>query len=120
MSKNLVFTGDLPRQTISSRAAVGQLRRIATGIYTTDLTTSLDRVVADHWPEIAGRLVPRAVITDRSGRTGGPVGGILYLAHEGRPRLTEMPGLTISTRSGAGPEPVRWRKKPLGPKTLRS
>jgi hypothetical protein len=47
---------------------------------------------------IAGRMFPRAVITDRSAITGGPAEGVLYLAHDGRGREAELPGMTVIAR----------------------
>jgi hypothetical protein len=102
-SDEIVLAEDLPASTISGRVKRGELRKIASGIYTTDLTAPLDTVVRRHAYLIAGRLHPDAVITDRSAPTGGIVNGHLYLSHRGRRRETVLPGLTISARSGAGP-----------------
>ena len=99
----LVFASELPSATIARRLSHGGLRRLATGVYTTDTTSPPDAVVRRHALAIAGQLYPRAVVTDRSARSGGPVDGRLYLAHDRRPRVTELPGLTITTRRGAGP-----------------
>jgi hypothetical protein len=52
---------------------------------------------------IVGKMFPRAVITDRSAVTGGPVEGRLYLSHDGRNREVALPGLTVLARAGAGP-----------------
>ena len=99
----IVYATDLPGATLSGRVRRGELRRLARGVYTTDIRTPVDRVVRRHWRDIVGRLYPNAVITDRSARTGGPVGGRLYLAHPGRSRETTLPGLIVSARTGAGP-----------------
>ncbi len=48
--------------------------------------------------------MPGAVITDRSAPTGAPVGGVLYLARDGRAREIALPGLKIRVRRGAGPQ----------------
>lgn len=60
-------------------------------------------MVAGEWHDIAGRMFPGAVITDRSALTGGPVGGVLYLARDGRARSVDLPGLRVTARPGAGP-----------------
>lgn len=83
----------------------GDLRRLAAGVYTSDLTSTLEDVVRAHWTTIAGRLFPDGVVTDRSARTMAPVGGVLYLAREGRARAVELPGLSIRARAGAPPQP---------------
>ena len=103
MVSSIVFRGDRPPATLDRQVARGELRRLVTGVYTTDLTTDLALVVKAEWHTIVGRLYPDAVITDRSAPTGGAVDGVLYLAHVGRERTTEMPGLTVRARTGAGP-----------------
>ncbi len=103
MNNGLVFAGDVPRQTLSDRARRGELRSLSTGVYSTDLEGSPERIVAQNWLVIAGRIFPAAVITDRSALTGGKVGGYVYLAHDGRAREVVLPGLVLVARSGAGP-----------------
>jgi hypothetical protein len=76
---------------------------MATGVYTSDVTSDPAAVVAREWHTIAGGMFPDAVITDRSAVTGGPVGGVLYLARDGRAREVELPGLSVTARTGAGP-----------------
>jgi hypothetical protein len=80
-----------------------ELARLATGIYTSDVTSDPAAVVAREWHTIAGGIFPNAVITDRSAATGGPVDGVLYLAREGRAREVQLPGLIVTARTGAGP-----------------
>jgi hypothetical protein len=104
MDTTVVFAADVPAATISDRVRRGQLVRLATGIYTSDVTSDPAAVVGREWHAIVGRMFPGAVITDRSVITGGPVEGVLYLAYDGRGRETELPGLTVLARAGAG----RW------------
>ena len=103
MDRTVVFAGDLPAATISDRVRRGQLVRLATGVYTTDVRSDPITVVAREWHVIIGRMLPRAVITDRSARAGGPAEGMLYLSHGGRGREVELPGMTVLARPGAGP-----------------
>jgi hypothetical protein len=97
----IVFASELPAATLSDRVRRGELRRLAAGVYTTDTVSSLTDVTKSHWPAIVGRMMPGAVITDRSAPNGGTVDGMLYLAHRGRPREVSLPGLTVLARSGA-------------------
>src|SRR5260370_37972877 len=99
----MVCGGDAPAATISDRVRRGELVRMATGVYTSDVTSDPAAVVAREWHTIAGGMFPDAVITDRSAVTGGPVGGVLYLARDGRAREVELPGLSVTARTGAGP-----------------
>jgi hypothetical protein len=103
MDTTVVFAADLPAATISDRVRRGQLARLGTGVYTSDVTSDPAAVVGREWHAIFGRLFPRAVITDRSAITGGPVEGVLYLAYDGRGRETELPGVKVLARAGAGP-----------------
>jgi hypothetical protein len=103
MDTTVVFAADIPAATISDRVRRGQLIRLATGIYTSDVTSDPAVVVRREWHTIVGRMFPRAVITDRSAVAGGPVDGLLYLAYDGRDRRAELPGVTVLARPGAGP-----------------
>ncbi|HRE02736.1 MAG TPA: Fic family protein [Ilumatobacteraceae bacterium] len=105
MDNDIVFASDLAASTLANRVTRGELRRIVRGIYTTDLTHSLEEIVNRNWAVIVGRSFPDAVITDRSAITGGKVGGYLYLAHDARERELALPGLTVIARRGAGPLP---------------
>jgi hypothetical protein len=70
---------------ISDRVRRGELARFATGVYTSDVASDPAAVVAREWHDIAGRMFPDAVITDRSAVIGESVDGVLYLdASRGR------------------------------------
>lgn len=103
MENVIVFAGDVPSQTLSDTVRRGDLRPLARGIYTTDITSRPEAVVARHWHTIVGHAFPDAVITDRSALTGGKVDGYLYLSRDGRPRELALPGLDVLARRGAGP-----------------
>ncbi len=103
MDTSVVFAGDLPAATLSDRLRRGQLVRLGVGVYTSDVTSGPAAVVTREWHTIFGRMFPSAVITDRSALTGGPVEGVLYLAHDGRGRAVHLPGMTVLARTGAGP-----------------
>ncbi|MGI8679191.1 MAG: Fic family protein [Jatrophihabitans sp.] len=103
MVSSVVFAADLPPATIADRVRRNLLVRLAPGVYTSDVASSPERVVRREWHAIVGGLYPDAVITDRSAITGGPVEGVLYLAHAGRSRETQLLGLLVRARSGVGP-----------------
>ena len=100
---------DMASATASRKVRAGALRRLARGVVTDELDGPLEQVVANHLSELVGRLVPGAVITDRSAREGGrPVTGqdgtrILYITHPQRRRDLELPGHLVAVRSGPGP-----------------
>ena len=93
MDTTIVFAADAPATTISDRVRRAELVRLATGVYTSDVTSDPAAVVAREWHIIAGGMFPGAVITDRSAITGGPIDDVLYLARDGRAREVELPGL---------------------------
>jgi hypothetical protein len=101
----IILSGDVPRSTLSQMSARGAVVRLATGVYTTDTSSAPERVVRREWRTIAGRLFPDATISDRSARTAGPVEGTLYLVYPHNDRTLALPGLTVSLRRGAGPQP---------------
>jgi hypothetical protein len=93
--------GERPSRAI----AAGRARRIVRGVCTTDLTTPLDRLVRAHLWEILPRLVPDALIVDRS---AGPVlldGDTLFIASSERTRDVMLPGLRVAVRRGHPPFP---------------
>jgi hypothetical protein len=88
--------GERPGRAVDA----GRARRIARGVYTTDTSTPLDRVVRDNLWTIVAHLVPDAVIVDRS---AGPTlleGNTLFVASADRTRDVELPGLRVAVRPG--------------------
>lgn len=103
MVSTIVFAANLPAATISGRVARNELRQLSRGVYTTDVRSEPTDVIKREWHAVVGGLLPDGVITDRSAPTGGPVDGVLYLAHAARDRAIELPGMSVLARSGAGP-----------------
>lgn len=100
---------DMASATASRKVRDGTLRRVARGIVTDELDGSVEQVVASHLYELVGRLLPGAVVTDRSAREGGqPVEAVdgtrvLYVIHPERRRDLQLPGHLVSVRPGPGP-----------------
>lgn len=99
---------DLSPPTATRRVQAGQLRRVARGVVTDELEGALEDVVAGRLYELVARLIPGAVITDRSARAGGPVTNtegtrVLFVAHPERRRDLILPGHLVSVRTGSGP-----------------
>jgi len=105
VATDIIFTGDIPRSTINNMVRRGNAVRLAPGVYTTDTVGDPVAIVRRSWADIAGHLFPEATITDRSAILSAPVDGTLYLAHPRRDRETELPGLRITARRGAPPQP---------------
>ena len=100
-SSTITFATAQNRTRLSRAATNGTLRRIARGIYTDDVTSSLEQVVALHRWEIVAHLIPDAVLVDRSAAAGGgPANQTVFVASQTRTRDVEIPGLRIGVRAG--------------------
>ena len=88
---------------ISRELKAGRLRRLAPGLYTTDLVQPLERLVRRLlWP-IASLVFPGAVVTDRTAFEGGPsTDGSIFLAASAA-RDVVLPGAVLRARKGVGP-----------------
>lgn len=104
-----VFFDDVAsRDTLSRAVSRGRIRRLAPRLYSADLISDPAKiVVASRW-FILGRLLPGAVIVDRSAaENGGVDGGCIFMVAHGDRRSIRLPGMEVQIRSG-GPlsEPV--------------
>ena len=97
-----VFTTTaVPRSTVFDAVARGELRRLARGLYTRNLTDPPEQVIRRNLYEVVASLYPAAVISDRSARLGArPTDdGSLFLVHD-RSAEAVLPGLTLRPRRG--------------------
>lgn len=101
--KDAAFARQLQR-----RAQAGELQRIAPGVYTLagtdqDVRSSVRR----HWQQLAGSLVPGAVVSHLSALTRGLAEpGYVTLSHPTRfNRTIELPGVDFVLLKGAPPQP---------------
>jgi len=80
----------------------GRLRKLHTGVYTSNLTSPMDAIVLRHWASIVSHLLPKGVLSHRSGYDAKPVNGRLYVTRGKRRRTLALPGLTIEILPGPG------------------
>ncbi|WP_419551823.1 Fic family protein [Candidatus Poriferisodalis sp.] len=82
------------------RAVVdGHLRRLATRLYTSDVKSDPAEVVAHNIWRILDRMIPDAVIVDRSAAEDGKViSGVLYVATDQRHTVLRLPGVEVRVR----------------------
>lgn len=94
------------RQAASSAVQRGTAIRIATGLYSDEIRRPPADIVASHWMDVVGKLLPGAVVTDRSGFSLAPKDGFLYVDSR-RVRELVLPGLTVipSGNPNGGPLP---------------
>jgi len=88
-------------QRISRLARAGRLRKIHSGIYTSDLESPLEQIIRPNWHKIAEHLYPKGVVAYRSAQLGMPDDqGNIFLVHGKRVRSLQLPGLTLNTLPG--------------------
>ncbi len=94
------------RQAASSAVQRGKAIRIATGLYSDETRRAPADIVAAHWMDVVGKLLPGAVVTDRSGFVLAPKNGLLFVDHK-RVRELVLLGLTVipSGNPNAAPMP---------------
>ncbi len=100
-----VFFGDAASAATLSRAVKdGRIRRLARGLFTADLHAEPATLIARNRWAIVARLVPDALIADRSAAEGGmPSDGVLTVVSNQRKEALDLPGLVIAPRPGPGP-----------------
>ncbi len=101
---SIVWSADRQRASVSRAVDRGTLRRLAPGLYTGEVDSEPAEVVRRHLWEIIGHELPGAVISDRSARAAGPVGGSLFVVHP-RTRPLVLPGVVVRPRSGPAAVP---------------
>jgi hypothetical protein len=100
-----VFFGDAASDATLSRATKdGRIRRLARGLYSADLRPGAAELIARNRWAIVAKLVPDALIADRSATEGGmPTRGVLTVVSTQRKENLVLPGLVIAPRPGPGP-----------------
>ena len=102
----LVFSTAQTAKAITRQERSGKLRRVARGIYTTNLDDDLGMVVRRNAEDIVDHLFPGAVVSHRSAFEFGDRANRpehLFLTLPKAPRLLRLPGLTIHVLRGPGP-----------------
>ncbi len=100
-----VFFGDVASDATLSRATKDdRIRRLARGLYSADLRSDPAELIARNRWKVVARVVPDAVIADRSAAEGGmPAGGVLTVISNERTENVKLPGLIIAPRPGPRP-----------------
>jgi hypothetical protein len=98
------FAGATSKSMLSRAVSQGRVRRLARELYTADLSADPALLVLRNRWVVLARLVPDALIADRSAAADGEVdGGELFVVSGQRSRPLELPGLVIRPRPGPGP-----------------
>lgn len=99
----LVYASDVDKDVLGRAVRRGALVRLASGIYTSETDRDVEEVTRRRLWEIVAKVMPQAVIVDRSARAGGlPTDGRLYV-QAARVRPLQLPGVLVIPRPGVGP-----------------
>ena len=101
--RSVFFDNEDIASTATLRRAVAEerIRRLAPRLYTADLKSDAAEIVVENRWFILGRLLPGALIVDRSAAEGGRVvNGFLFVASEERRTPIRLPGLVVHVRNG--------------------
>lgn len=100
-ARTVFFDDVASRDTLSRAVANGRIRRLAPRLYSADLLSDPAEIVVENRWRILGRILPGAVIADRSAAENGSVAaGVLFVAAEGNRRVVRLPGMEIRIRPG--------------------
>ena len=102
----LTFSTAQTAQSMKRQAQLGKLRRVARGIYTSNLSDDLGMVVRRNAEDVIGHMFPGAVVSHRSAFEFGDRANRpehLFLTLPRAPRIVRLPGMTIHVLRGAGP-----------------
>jgi hypothetical protein len=93
------------RRVVSRAVGSGELRRLASRLYTRNLTDTPEVIVRRNLWQILGRFVPGALIADRTALEFKPApDGSIFIVSD-RKRDIELPGIIIRPRKGIAPLP---------------
>ncbi|WP_225308892.1 Fic family protein [Hypericibacter adhaerens] len=98
-------SGAAMTRAVSRAARAGRLRKLASRLYTRNLTDPPEAVVRRNlWPIVAS-FFPGALIADRTALENAPAtdGSVCLIA--GSDRTIVLPGVTLRARRGSGPLP---------------
>ena len=111
----IIFANVAKALEVSRSVKTGKLRKLASKLYTDDLTSSPEDIVRRHRLEIAAHFYPRALISHRSALEGNvSPGGKLHLTLPNAVApVRKLPGLEIRIWRGPAPQADDART-PLG------
>ncbi len=96
-------------QSIRRAAKAGILRKIASKIYSSNLSDTPENIIKRHRHLILSHLFPQAIISHRSALDGGTSPeGTVVLTYK-YTKTVRLPGLTIRLVEGPGPDPEDTR-----------
>jgi len=94
------------RHEVGRAFSKGELRRVRSGIYTTNISDPIEQVVKRNLWNIVAMTSPGAVLTHRTALLAGPTpSGTVFLSGTYARVIDDIPGLKIRQIKGPGPLP---------------
>ena len=101
----IIVSNATTTESVSRSVKNGTLRKLASRLYTTNLTDAPEIIVKRNLWQIIGQFVPEGLIADRTALELKPTSdGSIFIISE-RKRALELPGVTIRPRKGYAPLP---------------
>lgn len=95
-----VFFDDVSTAPTRTKATKdGRIRRIATGVWTADLSSTPEQIVAENVYRIISRRIGPSVVVDRTAALSGrPDRGVIAVSTDGRRSDLVLPGVVVRVR----------------------
>lgn len=108
--RTIFFSSAASRPTIAQGRREGRIIRLAAGVWSADVHSAPEDIVAENLWRIIAKFCPDAVIVDRTAARGGLIdAGIVTVATDARATSLELPGVTVLVRPRAGhPSDTPW------------
>src|SRR5947209_4658254 len=101
--QEILFTGSAGQgadKLILQLAKTGKARKLATGVYTTNMGDTPEAIIRRHLFSIVGKMYPGILLSHRSALECRPTAaGHLFLTH-GYTRSVHLPGITLRLLEG--------------------
>ncbi|MEX1163268.1 MAG: Fic family protein [Nitriliruptor sp.] len=97
--RTIFFSGEVSRPTVAQARKDGQVVRLAAGVWSADVHSAPEDIVAENLWRIVAKFCPDAILVDRTAARGGLIdGGVLTVATDERTTPLALPGVTVLVR----------------------
>jgi len=97
--RSVFFDDTTTAPTRSKATQDGRIRRIATGVWTADMTSPVAEIVKENVLAIVARRIGPSVLVDRTAAMAGRVdNGVIAIATDSRASDLKLPGVTVRVR----------------------
>lgn len=97
--RSIFFNDVASRPTLAKAESAGQIVRLRRGVWTADLSSPTEEIIAANVWKLVAWFIPDAVIVDRSAASGGRIdGGVVTVATDQRTTPLGLPGVTVLVR----------------------